>query len=140
MLKDWEGNGRFSYYLSEARLRITFSNYPRTEPAMDIRGWKSLWKVFATIGIANLFFFFVILFVYTLDNSTLLWILIAIESTCYLGVLITYNLLYSDIHSNSFRMCLPKSVKNLSFDLNSPSVTFKGSFNSSTFFGISNLL
>jgi hypothetical protein len=58
MLKDWEGNGRFSYYLSEARLRITFSNYPRTEPAMDIRGWKSLWKVFAIIGIANLYFLF----------------------------------------------------------------------------------
>ena len=62
---------------------------------MDIRRWESLWKArFATIGIANLFFFFVILFVYTLDNSTLLWILIAIESTCYLGVLIV-RLTYS---------------------------------------------
>jgi hypothetical protein len=55
---------------------------------MDLRGWESLWKVFATIGIANLFFFFIILFVYTLDNSILLWILVAVESTCYLGVLI----------------------------------------------------
>jgi positive regulator of sigma E activity len=55
---------------------------------MDIRGWESLWKVSAIIGIANLFFFFVILFASTLDNSTILWILIAIESTCYLGVLI----------------------------------------------------
>jgi hypothetical protein len=55
---------------------------------MDIRGWESLWKVFVIIGIANLFFFFVILFASTLDNSTILWILIAIQSTCYLGVLI----------------------------------------------------
>jgi hypothetical protein len=55
---------------------------------MDIRGWESLWKVFAIIGIANLFFFFVILFVCMLNNTTILWILIAIESTCYLGVLI----------------------------------------------------
>jgi hypothetical protein len=55
---------------------------------MDERGWESLWKVFAIIGIANLFFFFIILSASTLDNSTILWILIAIESTCYLGVLI----------------------------------------------------
>jgi hypothetical protein len=55
---------------------------------MDIRGWESLWKVFVIIGIANLIFFFVILFASTLDNSTILWILIAIQSTCYLGVLI----------------------------------------------------
>ena len=27
--------------------RIDFSNFPRTESAMDIRGWESLWKVFA---------------------------------------------------------------------------------------------
>ena len=53
---------------------------------MDIRGWESLWKVFAIIGIANLFSFFVILVEPSLDNSTILWILIAIESTCYLGV------------------------------------------------------
>jgi len=59
-----------------------------TESAMDIRRWESLWKIFATIGIANLFFFFVILFVYTLDNSILLWILIAVETICYVGVLI----------------------------------------------------
>ena len=64
-----------------------FSNL-RTKCVMDLRRWESLWKVFATIGIANLFLFFVILLVYTLDNSTLLWILIAIETTCYLGVLI----------------------------------------------------
>jgi hypothetical protein len=58
--------------------RITFDNFPRTESGMDIRGWESLWKVFAIIGIANLFFFFVILFASTLDNSTILWILIGI--------------------------------------------------------------
>jgi hypothetical protein len=55
---------------------------------MDLRGWESLWKVFATIGIANLFLFFVIVFVYAIDISILLWILITIESTCYLGILI----------------------------------------------------
>jgi hypothetical protein len=38
---------------------------------MDLRGWESLWKIFATIGIANILFF-----------------VIAIESACYLGVLI----------------------------------------------------
>lgn len=74
--------------VQERYQRIDFSNFPRAESAMDIRGWESLWKVFAIIGIANLFFFFVILFASTLDNSTILWTLIAIESTCYLGVLI----------------------------------------------------
>jgi len=79
---DWMGS-RVAHRIGS---RIDFSNFPRTESAMDIRGWESLWKVFAIIGIANLFFFFVILFASTLDNSTILWILIAIESTCYLGV------------------------------------------------------
>ena len=55
---------------------------------MDLRGWEALWKVFATIGIANLLLFVVIVFVNEIYNSILLWILIAIESTCYLGVLI----------------------------------------------------
>ena len=55
---------------------------------MDLRRWESLWKVFATIGIANLLLFVVIVFVNEIYNSILLWILIAIESTCYLGVLI----------------------------------------------------
>jgi hypothetical protein len=55
---------------------------------MDLRGWESLWKVFATIGIANLLLFVIIVFVNEIYNSILLWILIAIESACYLGVLI----------------------------------------------------
>ena len=55
---------------------------------MDLRGWESLWKIFATIGIANLLLFVVIVFVNEVYNSILIWILIAIETTCYLGVLI----------------------------------------------------
>ena len=54
---------------------------------MDLRGWESLWKIFATIGIANLLFF-VIVFVDEIYNSLFIWILIAIESACYLGVFI----------------------------------------------------
>jgi len=55
---------------------------------MDLRRWESLWKVFATIGIANLLLFVVIVFVNEIYDSILLWILIAIETSCYLGVLI----------------------------------------------------
>jgi len=55
---------------------------------MDLRRWESLWKVIATIGIANLLLFVVIVFVNEIYNSILLWILIAIETSCYLGVLI----------------------------------------------------
>jgi len=55
---------------------------------MDLRRWESLWKVFATIGIANLLLFVVIVFVNEIYNSILLWILIAIETSCYLGVVI----------------------------------------------------
>jgi hypothetical protein len=55
---------------------------------MDLRGWESLWKTLATIGVANLFLFFIIVFVFGLGNRTLIWILIGIESACYLGALI----------------------------------------------------
>jgi len=55
---------------------------------MDIQGWESLWKTLATIGIANLLLFFIVIFVQTITNSLLIWILIAIESACYLGILI----------------------------------------------------
>lgn len=55
---------------------------------MDLRGWESLWKTLATIGIANLFLFFIVVFVFTINNSALVWIMIAVESGCYLGVLI----------------------------------------------------
>jgi hypothetical protein len=55
---------------------------------MDLRGWESLWKVLATIGVGNLLLFFIIVFVFTIENSILVWILIAVESGCYLGVLI----------------------------------------------------
>ena len=55
---------------------------------MDLRGWECLWKTFATIGVANLLLFFIILFVFETDSAILIWILIAIEPACYLGVLI----------------------------------------------------
>jgi hypothetical protein len=45
-------------------------------------GWNLYGK---SIGIANLPLFSVIVFVYTLDNSVLIWIMIAIESGCYFG-------------------------------------------------------
>ena len=54
----------------------------------DLRGWESLWKTFATVGVANLFLFCIIVFVFAIDNPILIWILIAIESASYLGVLI----------------------------------------------------
>jgi hypothetical protein len=51
---------RYRYYRPDwvVGSRIDFSNFPGTESAMDIQGWESLWKVFAIIGIANLFFLF----------------------------------------------------------------------------------
>jgi hypothetical protein len=55
---------------------------------MDLRSWESLWKVLVTIGVGNLFLFFIIVFVFTINNSILVWILIAIESGCYLDNLI----------------------------------------------------
>ena len=55
---------------------------------MDLRSWESLWKVLITIGVGNLYLFFIIVFLFTINNSILVWILIAIESGCYLGVLI----------------------------------------------------
>jgi hypothetical protein len=55
---------------------------------MDLCSWESLWKVLVTIGVGNLFLFFIIVFVFTINNSMLIWILIAIESACYLGILI----------------------------------------------------
>jgi hypothetical protein len=55
---------------------------------MDLQGWESLWKILATIGVANILLFFIIVFVLAIGNSIIIWILIAIESACYLGVLI----------------------------------------------------
>jgi hypothetical protein len=54
---------------------------------MDLRSWEDLWKTLAIIGVANLFVFFTIVFVLTLNYSLLIWVLIAIESACYLGIL-----------------------------------------------------
>lgn len=55
---------------------------------LDLQRWESLWKILATIGVANLLLFFIIVFVLVIDNSIMIWILIGIESACYLGVLI----------------------------------------------------
>ena len=55
---------------------------------MDLRGWESLWKTLVTIGVANLLFFFIIVFVFVIGNPIVILIFIAIESACYLGVLI----------------------------------------------------
>jgi hypothetical protein len=54
---------------------------------MDLRGWEYLWKILATIGVANLFFFVIIVLVFAIDNRIVIWILIVIESACYLGIL-----------------------------------------------------
>ena len=54
---------------------------------MDLRGWEYLWKILATIGVANLFLFVIIVFVFAIDNRIVIWILIVIESACYLGIL-----------------------------------------------------
>ena len=69
-------------------LITTFSNSPNITSVMDLRGSESLWKTLATIGIGNLFLFFIIVFVFGLGNRTLIWILIGIESACYFGALI----------------------------------------------------
>lgn len=55
---------------------------------MRLLGWEYLWKTLATIGVANLFLFIIIVFVFAIDNRILIWVLIAIESACYLGILI----------------------------------------------------
>jgi hypothetical protein len=55
---------------------------------MDLGSWESLWKVLVAIGVGNIFLFFIIVFEFTINNSILVWILIGIESGCYLGVLI----------------------------------------------------
>ena len=55
---------------------------------MDLGSWESLWKVLVAIGVGNIFLFFIIVFVFTISNSIFVWILIGIESGCYLDVLI----------------------------------------------------
>jgi len=42
---------------------------------------------FATIGVANLFFFVIIVLVFAIDSRIVIWILIVVESACYLGIL-----------------------------------------------------
>ncbi|NAL78070.1 hypothetical protein DYY65_07460 [Nitrososphaera sp. AFS] len=55
---------------------------------MDLRAWEDLWKALAIVGIANLFAFFVIFFVLTSDNSLVVWILIVIETGCYVSIVL----------------------------------------------------
>jgi hypothetical protein len=55
---------------------------------MNLRDWEDLWKALAIGGVANLFAFFIIFFVLTTNNSLVVWILIAIETGCYLGIVL----------------------------------------------------
>jgi hypothetical protein len=74
---------------SEWRWNVFLKTHPYKIYKMDLRSWESLWKVLVVIGVGNIFLFFIIIvFVFTISNSILLWILIGIESGCYLGVLI----------------------------------------------------
>jgi hypothetical protein len=54
---------------------------------MDLKAWEGLWKTLAIIGIATIFIFFIIVFVLAIDYPLLIWILIALESACYLGII-----------------------------------------------------
>jgi len=53
---------------------------------MDLRGWEELWKSIAIIGVVTIFVFFIIVLVLAIDYPLLIWILIAVESSCYLGI------------------------------------------------------
>src|SRR5215469_16689268 len=55
---------------------------------MDMRGWEYLWKILATIGVANLFFFVIIVHVFAIDNPIVIWTLIVIEFSYYLGIFV----------------------------------------------------
>src|SRR5215467_8323553 len=62
---------------------------------MDLRGWEYLWKILATIGVANLFFFVIIVHVFAIDNPIVIWTLIVIEFSYYLclcvGISVNFN-------------------------------------------------
>ena len=56
---------------------------------MNLRFSEHLWKGLATIGLANIVIFLLILFVTNISHTPfLIWIFIAIESACYIGVVI----------------------------------------------------
>jgi len=50
--------------------------------------WEYLWKILATIGVANLFFFVIIVHVFAIDNPIVIWTLIVIEFSYYLGIFV----------------------------------------------------
>lgn len=52
---------------------------------MDLRSREGLWKTLA-IRVANLFVFYILVFVMMIDYTLPIWILIVIESTCYLVI------------------------------------------------------
>lgn len=54
---------------------------------MDLKAWEELWKTLAIIGVATIFVFFIIVFVLALEYPFPIWILIALESACYLGII-----------------------------------------------------
>jgi hypothetical protein len=56
---------------------------------MNLRFWEYLWKGLATIGLANIVIFSLILFaINTSHASFLIWIFIGVESACYIGVVL----------------------------------------------------
>lgn len=56
---------------------------------MNLRFWEYLWKVPATIGLANIVILLLILFVTNISHTPfLIWIFIAIESACYICVVL----------------------------------------------------
>jgi hypothetical protein len=56
---------------------------------MDLKSWEALWKVLATIGLANIVIFFMIIFFLNISHSSyLIWVFTGIESACYLGVVL----------------------------------------------------
>jgi len=56
---------------------------------MDLRSWELLWKALATIGLANIVIFFMIIFFINIPHpSYIIWVFAGIESACYIGVVL----------------------------------------------------
>ena len=56
---------------------------------MNLRFWEYLWKGLAMIGLANIVIFLLILFVNNMSHPHfLIWIFTALESACYIGVVL----------------------------------------------------
>jgi hypothetical protein len=56
---------------------------------MILRSWEYLWKALATIGLANIVIFLMIIFFTNMPHSSyLIWVFTGIESACYIGVVL----------------------------------------------------